>query len=144
MQGVSVPVSAQGEHWLHYRSIDMAGNTEADKALMFGIDTVRPVTIAPSAASAVRGRTATLGYKVTDALPNAGTATVTIKLKNRAGALVKTLKLGVRTVNGATALRARFTVPRAWKAGTYKFYIYATDRAGNAQSKVGSNRLLVR
>ena len=49
-----------------------------------------------------------------------------------------------RPVNTATAPPAKFTVPRTWKAGAYGFYVYAKDKAGNAQSKVGSNRLTVK
>jgi hypothetical protein len=42
-------------------------------------------------------------------------------------------------------LTASFTVPRTWKAGAYKFYVYARDQAGNTQTPpVGRNRLIVR
>lgn len=37
-----------------------------------------------------------------------------------------------------------FAVPRTWRPGTYRFFVYATDVAGNAQAKTGSNRLVVR
>ncbi|HJW76917.1 MAG TPA: hypothetical protein VJ787_14845, partial [Thermoleophilia bacterium] len=108
------------------------------------IDTRKPVTRAPYAVSVVRGRTATLKYKVVDARPGSPTATVTIKVKNRAGKVVKTLgAYKAKTVN--TLLAARFTVPRTWRTGTYRFLIYAKDAAGNAQVlPAGSNRLIVR
>jgi len=105
-------------------------------------DTVPPTTQAPSSASARRGRNATLKYRVTDALPNNGLATVTLKVKNRAGRVKMTLPQYVKAVN--TTFSTRMRVPRTWKVGTYRFFVYAVDAAGNAQSKVGSNRLIVR
>jgi hypothetical protein len=35
-------------------------------------------------------------------------------------------------------------VPRTWKAGTYRFSVYAIDKAGNPQAKVGYNKLVVK
>ncbi len=108
------------------------------------IDTRKPSTKAPYAATAARGRTAMLKYKVVDARPGSPTATVTIKVKNRAGRVVKTLgPYKGKAVN--TLLAARFTVPRTWRAGTYRFLVYAKDAAGNAQVlPAASNRLVVR
>jgi hypothetical protein len=108
------------------------------------LDTRKPVTKAPYVASARRGHTAYLKYKVTDPRPGSPTATVTIKVKNHAGTTVKTLTfINAKPVN--TLLTTSFTVPRTWKAGTYKFYVYATDLAGNKQvTPVGSNKLIVR
>jgi C1A family cysteine protease len=108
------------------------------------IDTRKPLTKAPYAATAARGRTATLKYKVVDPRPGSPTATVTIKIKNRAGRVVKTLgPYKGKAVN--TLLTAKFMVPRPWRAGTYRFFVYAKDAAGNAQVlPVGSNKLVVR
>ena len=38
----------------------------------------------------------------------------------------------------------RLTVTRTWKAGTYRFLVYAKDTAGNPKVTVGSNNLIVR
>jgi len=54
-----------------------------------GGDTVRPRTSAPHSATVRKGRTATLYYKVTD--DQSASATVTIRVKTRAGAVKKTL-----------------------------------------------------
>ncbi|HEX5642763.1 MAG TPA: hypothetical protein VFZ86_10580 [Thermoleophilia bacterium] len=142
--GSDVPVSAQGKHTLRYRSSDLANNMEAGKTLTFGIDTRRPKTKAPYAAGAARGAIATLKYKVADPRPGSPTAEVTIKVMNRSGKLVKTLgPYAGRAVN--TLLSARFTVPRSWSAGAYRFAVSAKDKAGNTQVlPAGSNRLVVR
>ena len=83
---------------------------------------------------------ATLRYKVGDAAPTKGTATVVIKVKNRAGRVVTTIKAGAKTVNAP--LTAKFRCTRA--KGTYKYYVYATDASGNYESKAGSAKLTVK
>ena len=66
---------------------------------------------------------------------------MTIQIRNGAGKLVKTLKIGRKAVN--VIQRARFTVPRTWRASRYRFYVKAIDAAGHVQRKIGSNRLTV-
>jgi large repetitive protein len=134
--------TVNGPHVLSYWAGDVAGNVETAKTLTVNIDTVKPTTSAPYVATATRGKTATLKYKVTDASPSAGKATVVIKVKNSAGKVVKTLNAGL--VGVGTIKTKSFAVPRTWKAGTYKFYVYATDVAGNAQAKIGYNKLVVK
>ena len=56
---------------------------------------------------------------------------------------MKTLKLGTRPAKGALQ-NAKLKVPKKWKRGTYRFYVYATDAAGNVQARVAANRLVVR
>lgn len=136
--------SRDGDTLVYAKARDAAGHEEtATHSFHVKIDTVRPATRAPSTATARRGRTVMLRYRVLDALPNGGTGTVAIKVKNRRGKLMKTLRLGVKPVNTAV-LTAKFKVPRTWRAGSYRFFVYAVDAAGNAQSRVGSNRIRVR
>lgn len=104
------------------------------------LDTVAPTTVAPSASKVIKGRKATLKYQVNDAAPNLGTATSVIKIKNRAGKVVKTIKPGVKAVN--VMQKATFTCKLA--KGTYKFYVTATDAAGNVTAKAAVNKLTVR
>ena len=103
-------------------------------------DGVAPKAYAPSRAAVVRGRKVTLKYKVTDALPNGAAAAVTIKVKKAGGKTVKTLSLGTQPLGKTLAATFRCTLPR----GTYRFSVYATDRTGNKQSRVGTNTLVVR
>jgi hypothetical protein len=104
------------------------------------VDTVAPTTRAPSAAKVVKGKKATLKYQVNDAAPNLGTATAVIKIKNRAGKVVKTIKPGSKTVN--VLQKATFTCKLA--KGTYKFYVTATDAAGNKATNTAVNKLTVK
>ena len=103
-----------------------------------GGDTTGPQTFAPRRAAVTRNRTATLYYRVTD--DRSTTCSVTIKVKRLSGRVVKTLRLGLK---GCDTLRhAHFTCRLA--KGTYRFFVYARDLSGNAQTHAGSNRLTVR
>jgi hypothetical protein len=104
------------------------------------VDTVAPTTLAPSAAKVVKGKKATLKYQVNDAAPNLGTATAVIKIKNSAGKVMKTLKPGSKAVNALQS--ASFTCKLA--KGKYKFYVTATDAAGNKASNTAVNKLTVK
>ena len=142
-----IPVDARthandGGHVLTFCATDTLGLASSVGTLTVNIDTRKPATKAPYRASATRGRTATLRFGIADAKPNGGNATVTIKVKNSAGKIVKTLGPAAKKLS--PSLTWRFTVPRSWRAGTYRFFVYAKDRAGNAQANVASNRLTVK
>ena len=102
-------------------------------------DFKRPTTRA-YAASVKRGRTATLPYRVSDAKPTCGWATVTIRIKTKAGKTVKSFKSVVRPVN----LRQKATFRCRLKKGTYRVVFYATDAAGWKQSKMTAGTLTVK
>ena len=103
-----------------------------------GSDTTGPQTFAPRRATVQRGKTATLYYRVTD--DQAASCTVTIKVKTLGGRLVRTIKPGLK---GCDTLRhVHFRCTLAKKA--YRFFVYARDLSGNAQTSLGSNRLVVR
>jgi hypothetical protein len=148
------PSGKNGEWWVRYRATNGDGVTGAwwgmedvaAKDYFIGIinfDSQKPTTEAPYSATGRRGRTATLRYRVTDAEPNGGTGgEVTIKIRNRARKVVKTLGPVAAPLNADW--RSKVAVPRRWKPGTYRFYIYATDSVGNKQANVASNKLIVR
>ena len=137
--GTSVAVSGDGIHTVLYRSTDAAGNLETpDKSCTVRIDTQGPTTVARARCSVRRGRTATFKYRVNDPLPNGGTATVVIKVKKRSR-VVKTLRLDTRTVNSDLSCKWRCRL----KKGRYRWWIYATDTAGNVQAKIGKGYLTV-
>ena len=104
-----------------------------------GGDTVGPRTSAPHAASVRKGRVATLYYRVTD--DQSASATVTIRIKTRAGAPKKTLALGLKGTGRER--HAHFTCRLA--RGTYRFWVEARDLSGNrAQTPLGHNWLTVK
>ena len=124
---------------VRYWSVDRAGNTEAAKSLTVKIDTRRPTTRAPYSASVVRLRTAKLRFVVKDTAPCAGSATARIVVKNSHNRIVKTVRKTVKTgLTSSASFRCRLA------KGRYRFYVYATDPAGNKQVKVAWNRLTVR
>jgi hypothetical protein len=135
---VAVPAAA-GAHAIVYHATDVAGNAEVEKTFTVNVDTSKPVTSA-SAASVVKGRKATLKYKVTETGANAGKAAVVIKIKSRTGKVVATLTASQVTVNVTAS--AKFTCKLA--KGVYTFTVYATDVAGNGQAKAGSAKLTVK
>ena len=138
--GGAFRVSGSGSHKVTYWSVDSVGNEEGAHTGYVNIDTTRPTTSAPYAASVHRGSMLTLKFKVLDKGPRSGSATVVIKIKTLKGKTVKSLRLTSRKVNSLQSYRFRCTL----KKGTYRFYVYATDTAGNVQSKVAHNALHVR
>jgi hypothetical protein len=137
--GAALTVSANGSHTVRYRSVDAAGNVEMAKACTVKIDTIKPVPAALRAASMIRGRSGYIRYRIADVRPGSPSATVIIRIRTLRGKLVKTLTLTVRPVN--TMLSTTFVCRLA--RGSYRFFVSATDAAGNSQAKVARNRLTV-
>ena len=139
---VSAPAthSADGTHTILYRSVDVAGNTEKARSCTVRIDTRRPKVVANWATTVTSGHTAGLLYYISDPRPGSPTATVTIRVRTSTGRLAKKLVVGAVAVD--TRLAAKFVCKLT--PGQYRFYIYATDAAGNTQVSVSSNRLTVR
>ena len=137
--------SNDGQHTFEYWATDWIGNeswhSEYSASFSFGVDTQAPTTVASSAVRTARKRIVTLKYRVVDASPNGGTASGKVKVKNSRGKVVKTLTFSGKPVN--TRLTSTFFC--SLKKGSYRYYVYATDVAGNAQrAPAGSNTLKVR
>ena len=137
---IDVP-PVDGTHTISYVAADTTGASCSD-VFTVNIDTHKPSTRAPAAVTAPRGKTAPLTYEVIDPSPCGGTAKVTIRIEDRAGAIVRTLRCTAKRMN--VVLPATFTVPRTWKTGSYRFFVSAVDTAGNRQANVASNRLVVK
>jgi hypothetical protein len=101
------------------------------------LDTHRPVTAAPYAASGVKGGAMTIRYKVTDNL--SPKAWVTIKIK-KGTTLVKTLTLDYPATGKLLTAKVGCQLAK----GTYRFSVQAGDLAGNAATRIGTNYLTVR
>ena len=125
---------------LLYRSVDAIGNVEATEHCVVPIDTVAPTPKAPHAATVRRGKVAKLGYRIVDPVPNGGTASVKIVVKTAKGKSVTKLTYRAVAVNSSETARFKCKLAR----GSYRFFVYATDAAGNRQTTVASNRLVIR
>jgi hypothetical protein len=142
--GATATVKAPANHsWdgvrtVRYRSADHAGNVESAQSVSVKIDTTGPKCAALTAVSVVQGGTATLRYRVNDAL--SPTANVTIKVTTKAGKVVKTVKLGTKATNRTHSHR----LACGFSPKTYRYHVSARDLAGNPQSKVGVNTLTVK
>ena len=133
-------ISAEGATVLRFRAIDDLGNVSPSSVCRVEIDTHRPTPLAGYKSTVIRGRRATLRYEVKDPIPGSPTAVATIKIFSSHHKLTKTMKL--RRVRVNAHLTHRFTCALA--RGAYRFYVYATDSAGNTQTKVAVNSLVVK
>ena len=140
---ISVPAPADhagdGSHTVSYRSTDAAGNVGQAKTCSVSIDTAAPRPVTNWTATATHGKVASLRYYIADRRPGSPTATVTIRVRTLTGGLVR--KLVERGVPVDQRLTATFTCHLA--PGSYQFFVYATDAAGNGQSVVAHNSLHV-
>ena len=131
-------VSVAGSHVVTYWSVDNAGNIEPAHAGYVNIDTTAPTTRV-DAATVKHERTVRLRCKVKDRPPSCGNAIVTLRIF-QGNTLKKRLALGSCVTNAF--------FPTAWKCtlakGSYTMKLYATDAAGNVQSKVGAATLTVK
>ncbi len=127
-----------GSHAFLARATDNAGNV-ATRAFHVRIDTRRPVAKALWAAEAVSGWPAALSCAVSDPRPGSPTATVTITVRTASGRSVRTLRFASRPVGRRLICRFRCTLA----PGHYRFFVAATDAAGNRTARPASNRLFV-
>jgi len=100
-------------------------------------DTTGPVTAAQYA-SGRRGHAITLRYKIADALSHKATA-IQVVVKNSHGTTITTIR--PTTKNTATWYSVKWT-PKA--KGTFRYYVYAKDLAGNPQRIKGNAKVVVR
>ena len=131
---------ADGVWYFHVRAVDTSAVGGLTAARVVRIDTQRPSTQAPNAASVKTGAIAYLTFEVNDPSPSAGWCTVHIVVKNGHGVVLHRHTSG-HAHSGVlyqTGFRCGFA------KGTYRFYVYATDAAGNTQGNVAWDRLVVK
>jgi photosystem II stability/assembly factor-like uncharacterized protein len=130
--------SNDGSHAFLARATDNAGNV-ATRIFHARIDTRRPVAKALWVAEAVSGQPAALSCAVSDPRPGSPTATVTITVRTASGRAVKTLRFAGQPVGKRLICRFHCTLA----VGQYRFFVSATDAAGNRVAGPASNRLEV-
>ena len=135
----AVPTSSQGAVSVTVQALDWCNNAGTASATV-NIDTTKPGTKTRGNATVKRGNTAKLKYRVSEPSGLSPTADVVIKVNDGKGDAVKTVTVGGATVNANLA--ASFTCNL--KKGTYKWYVYATDLAGNTQANIANANLTVK
>jgi hypothetical protein len=122
---VTLKLNAES-HVVEYGATDLAGNVEARKSLTVHFENVAP-SVKTWNASVRKGANAKLKFRVSDAAPNGGTASVVIKIvKYGRGGVVKKFERNVR-VNELQTVKFRCKLAR----GEYAFTVVASDAAGN-------------
>jgi kexin len=128
-----------GRYVVWYRSIDNAGNEEPPHAVTINVDTRAPRTYAPRAARVRRGARIRLFFRVVDPGFSSRRATVIIRIRDAGGHVRRVITLRGQHIGSLQNVLYRCRLAR----GAYRFSVYATDSAGNTQSRVGANALLV-
>jgi hypothetical protein len=141
--GTSVKIAApadhsgDGVHTITYRSVDAAGNVETAKSCQVKIDTLGPACQAKRA-TVKRYKLAQLDFAVNDV--TSPQVRFTIRIKTLGGVTKKSTTSTWADANQSFWWRFNCRL----KKGTYRYYVYAQDLAGNPQSRGASARLVVR
>jgi hypothetical protein len=142
-QAVTLP-GAPGAKTVHAQYRDAAGNltelSDQIELLDAPADRIGPLTYAKAAAGRV-GRYVSLRYRVTDDQSSL-VWDVRLVVRNARGRTVKSFTTGAAGFREAGVWHAFRWKPKA--RGVYRYSVYAKDAAGNAQSRVGSARVVVR
>ena len=143
-EAVRLP-SVDGAHVIHIQlansGYDAGTPGSEDRPLEISVtttlDTHGPVTAAKRV-SARRGAITTLRFKVKDGLSSS--AVVSLRIKDRAGKVVKVVDVGSRTTNEMQGKRIKVDLKR----GRYTVKVLARDLAGNQQRRAVTSVLTVR
>lgn len=134
----TVPTTTQGAIVVSVQALDWC-NTAGTGSATVNIDTTKPRTQAQNAVSVKRGKTARLKYRVSEPAGLSPAADVVVRIK-KSGRIVKTLTFDGTPMNSDRSYSFRCTLPK----GSYRWYVYATDLAGNQQASAASNSLRVK
>jgi len=137
---------SDGAHVVKYWSVDWAGNVEAAHYGYANVDSRAPrVSVGKKsvrAASAKKGHVLRLRAVIIDPQPGCGTASCTVRLKNRMGRDVGRLTVAAQPTNRPLTLTCRLR--QSLSKGSYRIVCSATDAAGNKQAKASVGTLKVR
>lgn len=128
-----------GAHVIVYRAMDRAGN-RAQGQMKIKTDTIGPVGTARQI-SVLRGRYVSVPYKLSDQL-SSKLWQARVVIKRKSGALVRTF----RVPSGAYRWSGKW-YGFSWRPkdrGTYRYWVYGQDTAGNDQRIRGYGTITVR
>ena len=112
-------------------STDWCNNAGVPVTATVKIDTVGPKTTATVAKSVKKGTKVSFGYRANDVTAKCD---ITLKIKKASsGSVARTYQLGSKSSNTSLTYKVNPSLAK----GTYKYYVYAVDQAGNKQSSLG-------
>ena len=135
----TVPVATQGAITVSAQALDWCNRVGTASATV-NIDTTKPETAALGNVSVKKGKTAKLKYRITEPAGLSPTAKVVIKIKRGNGTTAKTITINSAQTNAQQTYSFKCNLAK----GTYKWYVYATDLAGNTQENVAKASLKVK
>jgi len=135
----TVPVTTQGAIAVSAQALDWCNRVGSAGATV-NIDTTQPETAALGNVSVTKGKTAKLKYRVTEPAGLSPSAKVVIKIKRGNGTTAKSITIDSAPTNAQQTYSFRCNLAR----GSYKWYVYATDLAGNTQENVAKATLKVK
>ena len=125
------PKSWQGSTVVGVRALDWCGNTSETANAVVHVDMTRPVTKALNAPVVRPRQRVTLKYRVKEPPGLSPTAKVRIKVWSDKTGNVVMARNAIVPVNSDRS----WSFKPQWPVGTYRWYVYATDLAGNTQAK---------
>jgi hypothetical protein len=135
----TVPVTTQGSIAVNVQALDWCNRVGTAGATV-NIDTTQPETAALGNVSVRKGKTANLKYRITEPAGLSPKAKVVIKIKRANGTTAKTATIRSAPTNAKRTYSFKCKLAK----GTYKWYVYATDLAGNIQENVATASLKVK
>ncbi|MCX6362972.1 MAG: IPT/TIG domain-containing protein [Actinobacteria bacterium] len=135
----TVPVTSQGAITVNAQALDWCNRVGSASATVY-IDITKPETTALGNVSVKKGKTAKLKYKIAEPADLSPTANVVIKIKRSNGTTAKTITIDSAPMNVERIYSFRCNLAK----GSYKWYVYATDLAGNTQDNVAKASLKVK
>jgi hypothetical protein len=136
----TVPVTTEGAITVDAQALDWCNRVGTASATV-NIDTTKPHTDALNAVTVKKGKTATLKFRISEPADLSPSAKVVLKVKANKGGRTPMTK----TLNGVPMnARQTYSFKVTFKKGSYKWYVYATDLAGNTQANIAKASFTVK
>jgi hypothetical protein len=124
------PASPNGTKKYDYQAVDNAGNVSSLGSLTLKMDTVKPKASGSVPETVKTGSQVSLGYRANDATPK---CSFTLKIKYKSsGKVARTYSIGSKSSNKTYTYKVKPNLAK----GTYQYWVYATDQAGNKTQKL--------